>query len=110
MITDMLGQDIAPDAYVAYAVRHGSSMKMNIGKVLEVKETDDKWGNADIKRYSVKIQPLAESAWGMDNGGSAKPARPRNYDKPVHLTALERIIVINGMTEFYIEDDLDYGP
>lgn len=112
MLTDFLGQEIKLDSYVVYATRHGSSMNMNIGKVLDI-TSDEKtrWGrDGVVTEYRLKVQPLAESNWGTDDKGIPRPARPRNYDKAVWLSALERVMVIGKHTAAYIYEDLDYSP
>ena len=114
MLTDFLGQEIDLDAYVVYATRHGSSMNMNIGKVLEITDAEKSvgWGDArrTKKEFRIKVQPLAESNWGTDANGIPRPAKPRNYDKAVWLSALERVMVVGPFTDTYIEEDLDYAP
>lgn len=61
-MTDIIGNEITPGALVAYPGRRGSSLWMNRGRVVEVRQID-KWGRT---RHICKVRRQALNEWERD--------------------------------------------
>lgn len=75
---DWRGTPITPGSIIVYPGRQSSSMWMVEAEVLEVYQ-QDQWGDLI---WTLKVQPIRAGSFGRTN------------KKPVKITALERVTVI----------------